>query len=216
MNAVGSHRMSDPHAMTAVMTIQDPDPAWMRGLFRAKEVPNGHRGRISVKQFARGLYSNSSRGEVPNTLAVLYRCPSAIASLDTALWLHGVLEREPDPIWISIPRNIRKPYLPPLRIEALRFSRVPTAEDITATYQLVDLKRFPVFELAKTAVDFIRVRERVGLAHVEAMLDLIVPKHVTPDQLRACAARHRASYPVERYLWRMRDHLAAKMQIDRA
>lgn len=188
----------------------------MRGLFRAKEVPNGHRNRISVKQFARGLYSNESRGFVSNTLAVLYRCEGAIAALDSALWLHGLIDKEPDPIWITVGPKARKPYLPPLRIETLRWNQPPVAEDIIHTRQVVDLKRFPVFELAKTAVDFIRARERVGLAHADAMLELLVPKHVTPDQLRACGARHRASYPVDRYLWRMRDQLAAKTQIDRA
>lgn len=176
-------------------------------IFRATDINSVDRGRLfeevlsgAIIQHGRGLYS-STRANISDAEALLFHVPHAIATLDTALWFHRLIDRPPDPIWISIDAKARCPRLAPLKIEALRCSVPPPPEDLGDVQATPRGPRVRAFRLPRIAIDFVRARNRIGIEHAYARLDLIIPQ-VDRAELMACADRCGVGYPLRRFLAR--------------
>jgi hypothetical protein len=57
-----------------------------------------------------------------------------------------------------------------------------------------------VFTLPKLALEFIRLRKRVGVEYAYSMVDALFGTQFTSEMLIACAERYGLVYPVRRYL----------------
>ncbi len=181
-------------------------PTCQPQLFRARDV--GHVGRYELttqaqfellRRHGRGLYSRVD-SFISDTEALLWRSPHAIGSLSTAMWLHQVLADEPKPVWIAISRDARKPRLKPLRLETLRWSTPPAPADVVTIKYSGHGPKVKVFTLAKTAVDLIRARNRIGVDFAYWAVDVLVDGHVSKEQLLECGTRCGITTGLRRYL----------------
>lgn len=174
-------------------------------IFRAKDVNSFERPRLfeealsgAIIQHGRGLYS-STRYNISDAEALLFHSPEAIATLDTALLIHGLIDRPPKRIWISIEGKARRPRVPPLEIETLRHTSAPEQADVLTTRLSKRGPVFQVFQLPRLAVEFIRARNRIGTEHAYAMAVRII-LHVDRGELMACAVRCGVARPMRHFL----------------
>jgi len=177
-----------------------------RVLFRAREMGIFDRmylpDHAMFTQFARGLYA-SEDSNITFTEAMLFRTEHAVACLDTALWLLEILGDEPRPIRLAISRDARKPKIDTVPIDWFRWSEPADPDDIVTLRRISNGPWVKAFGVAKTAVDLVRARRRVGVERAYELVDYLLGRHLGVDELRECAARYRASLPVRECLRRL-------------
>lgn len=151
-----------------------------------------------VTRVARGLYSKES-SPLPRAALALFRTPHAIGALESALHLQRFVVEEPPVVWLGLAENARKPRFSAAPVECVRWRYEPFPEDVTFV-SITRTFRVRVFTLAKTAVDFLRLRNRLGVHHALPFVEAILELAISSDQLLACAVRNRALTLARRFL----------------
>lgn len=140
----------------------------------------------AITRVARGVYAEKGH-RFPRILIATARSNSGIASLYSALWLHGLLFTEPAGAWLSIGHKARKPrpHLAP-DTRFFRTSHWPAGDDVCA----VSDWRIPTTSLARTIVDFFHWRPRLGDHAAEAALEIVLQSgRCTLEDIEASAER---------------------------
>jgi hypothetical protein len=178
-------------------------------IFRARDKGGIERGELRaealmelVRHF-RGVYSPRTAA-ISHSEALLFRTRHSYGTLETALFLHGLLPEEPSPIRIAIAHRARKPFVPPLWIEAFRYGDHLRPEDVVILNASRYGPRVCVFSLPMLAIEFLRLRNQIGRDYAYAMVDALFKEGVTKPDVLACAKRHGLAYPARRYLGRRR------------
>ncbi len=153
---------------------------------------------LGARRVARGVYAETGT-DVPLAAAALYRTPHAIGALESALHLHHFVAAEPPAVWLALPEHARKPSFDAAPLHAMRWRYPPHEADVCHVRICRGLS-LPVFTLAKTAIDFLRLRNRLGLHHALPFVEAIVDLAVTSDELLASAMRNRALTLARRFL----------------
>ena len=149
---------------------------------------------------ARGLYVDPlCTNEHIDVIAALTRVPHAFACLETAAWMHGMIDDEPEAIWLAIDRKARRPHVPELPYRFVRASgplaRVGLVEPwhfeppmrVTGTVRtIVDALRYRRHLLPGTAVEWLRSPAGQGADRAE-LLALARAFRVRPAMERALA-----------------------------
>lgn len=114
------------------LTFVDP---FQPGAFRARDA-GARFGRAAFRQLvargdvvrlARGLYVDVEAARAcpdprRNVFVALKRVPHATVCLLTAAWLHGLVDDEPEHVWLAIDRKARRPHVPGLPYRFVRSS----------------------------------------------------------------------------------------------
>jgi hypothetical protein len=169
--------------------------AWRNRPFRARELGPYSLSRawldfrilFPIERIARGVYAHNAR-TYPRIVVAKLRADRGFACLFSALWLHGLIPDEPVDAWICIGHKAWKPRadLVP-NTQFVRTVHWPVAEDIC---ELGDWG-ISTTGLARTAVDFFRCQNRVGLAAANQALELVLASgQCTLKDINACADRY--------------------------
>lgn len=136
---------------------------------------------------ARGVYAEE-HAVFPRVLIATIRSPSATACLYSALWLHGLMWHEPADAWLSLSHKGRKP-----KVELARFFRsrhVPAGDDLC----FVGDWKIPTTSVARTVVDFVRYRRRLGAHAVRVAQELALQSgQCRLDDIEASAERSKVN-----------------------
>ena len=128
----------------------------------ARWVVDGYLHHVHPRVYAVGHRAPSAEADL--TAAVLYAGPGAMLSHATALWWHGLIDRQPWPIEVSTPRRCR----------SLRGIKVHSRRDCRRVWH----KGLPVTTLEQALLDYAarapleRVRHALAIADYLKVLDL--------------------------------------------
>jgi hypothetical protein len=162
---------------------------------------------LTFRRLESGLYALTDRHFSATTQASL-KAGNGVVCLLTALWIHGVLQREPDEVHIAIGERARRPRW---RHPPAVFYRM-TQRLLTADTERVYVDSFPVtvFSLARTILDCHRFRRSIGAGVADLALDLALERNLlAPYPLWRLAQRTRAK-GWARVALRKRGHLSAR------
>ena len=130
--------------------------------------------RGELEKIDRGLYRipdpdpDQDDADLGEMAAVSVRVPRATLCLLTAGYVHGLVRRQPEHVWLMLGAHDRRPKLEAFSIELVR------ATGRARTYGLEKLKCrhgiLPLTTPAKTVADCFRYRRRVGLEVAVAAL----------------------------------------------
>jgi predicted transcriptional regulator of viral defense system len=137
-------------------------------------------------QSARGVYRLPTRKpSVHHDLATVSKLiPNGIICLSSALNFHGLLAEAPDFVWVAVDRKARRPTIEGLPLRVVQFSDVSLKTGVDR--HEIEGVSVPVTNPAKTVVDSIKFRDRIGL-------------EMALDALRECLRRRRKC-PVDEVL----------------
>ncbi len=138
----------------------------------------------NIDRIGRGLYRMADVEPTENySLAMACaRVPKSIVCLLSALRVHDIGTQSPRAVWIAIPHKSRRPRLPDLRLNIVRFS----GKAWTFGVQDVEFEGVParITGLARTIVDCFRFERLVGPeTALEALLDALRRRKVTIAEL---------------------------------
>lgn len=122
----------------------------------------------------RGLYMHPDAGPTENhTFAlVAKRTPDALICLLSALRFHELTTQLPSATWIALHPKARRPHIPEVQLEVVRFSGMGLTEGIDT----LDLEgvRVRITNPARTVADCFRYRNKIGRdVAVEALRDAV-------------------------------------------
>ncbi|QSQ20595.1 hypothetical protein JY651_35960 [Pyxidicoccus parkwayensis] len=112
-----------------------------------------------LRRVTRGLW-RPARFEFPAAVIAARRVPGGVLCLKTALRFHGLLETEPDKVWMAIGEKARKPRWEEPPLQVVRFSGPALTEGIE--YHSVQGVQVPVYSVAKTVADLFKYRNKLG------------------------------------------------------
>jgi predicted transcriptional regulator of viral defense system len=138
-------------------------------------IENGAALPVTFCRLESGLYALTDRHFSATTQASL-KARKGVVCLLSALWIHGVLEREPDKVHIAIGERARRPRW---QHPAAVFYRM-TQRLLTADTRVVYVDSFPVsvFSLARTILDCHRFRRSIGADVAERALDAALERNL--------------------------------------
>jgi predicted transcriptional regulator of viral defense system len=182
-----------------------------RGIARARDyqeagIPLVYLKRLrddgSLIQLGRGLYqiAGAAGTDVNHSLAEAARImPKGVICLLSALRYYDLTTQLPHAVWITLPRNIRKPTSPAFPVEVV-YATEPTYSAQIEHVQVegVDV---PIYSIAKTVADCFKHRRRIGQdVAVEALRDAVRRRKETPGQIMEAARIDRVSAIMKPYL----------------
>ena len=132
----------------------------------------------------RGLYAHPETSPTENHdfALITKRTPGAIICLLSALRFHELTTQLPATIWIALYPKARRPHIPELSFEVVRFSGKALTEGIEE--HLVDGVPVRITSPARTVIDCFRYRRRIGRdVAVEALRDAMAQKKATVPEL---------------------------------
>lgn len=137
-------------------------------------------------QAARGVYRLPTRKpSVHHDLATVSKLiPHGVICLLSALNFHGLLDDPPAVVWLAIARKARRPSIEGLPLRVVQFSDLSLKTGVER--HVIEGVSVPVTNPAKTVVDSVKFRDRIGL-------------DVALDALRECLRRRRKC-PVDELL----------------
>lgn len=117
----------------------------------------------AVDELSRGIYRRTDAPETahPDLLAVHMRAPHAVICGESALALHELIDDIPAAVHIAIPRGTRRPSIsyPPVVIAQYA---VKNFDLNIEQYEAASGEFVPVYDAARSVVDAMRHRHRVG------------------------------------------------------
>jgi predicted transcriptional regulator of viral defense system len=149
----------------------------------------------------RGLYVHPETSPTENhDFALLAkRTPDAIICLLSALRFHELTTQLPGAVWIALHPKARRPQIPDLSLEVVRFSGKALTEGIED--HLVDGVPVRITSPARTVIDCFRYRRRIGRdVAVEALRDAMAQKKATVPELVKYAVICRVTKVVQPYI----------------
>lgn len=180
------------------------------GLARAKDLTDQGIAVVYLRRLvtrgllvqpARGVYRLTEHEVSPHhQLATVSRLvPHGVVCLLSALHFHDLLTKAPHETWIAVDRKARRPRLNGVKVFAIQVSETSLRTGVEQ-YSIEGVS-VPITDPAKSVVDAIRFREKVGIeVAVEALERLLKRKNVDRGQLLAYSrVCHVESY-MQRYL----------------
>jgi len=149
----------------------------------------------------RGLYVLPEASPTENHAFALItkRTPDAIICLLSALRFHELTTQIPNATWIAIHPKARRPSIPELSVEVVRFSGQGRTEGVD-THDLEGVA-VRITNPARTVADCFRYRNRIGRdVAVEALRDAIDQRKATPLEIAHYARLRRVAGVMRPYL----------------
>lgn len=116
-----------------------------------------------ILELSRGVFRRADAPEptYPELLAVHHRTPAAVVCLISAAAVHDLTDEIPRTVQIAVPRGTRAPHItyPPVQVH--HFDAATFALDL-ATIEAAPGEPVPVYSPARTVVDLMRLRHRIG------------------------------------------------------
>lgn len=182
-----------------------------RGIARARDYQDAGIPLVYLKrlcddgrliQLGRGLYqiADTAGTDSHHTLAEAARLmPRGVICLLSALRYHDLTTQLPHAVWVTLPRNVRKPISAAFAIEAIYATEPSYSAQIEhAQIEGVDV---PIYSVAKTVADCFKHRRRIGQdVAVEALRDAVRRRKATPAQMMEAARIDRVSAIMTPYL----------------
>lgn len=163
-----------------------------RGPFRARDLlakggdpkaaPYAQWDAIPAVSLARGTWGYAT---TPRTVIASVRYPRTVACLYSALWLHGLVLREPDDAWVLTTHGGRpRTKDPQLPMQIVRTSHFPKDTELKLRRNVLTTS------LSRTVLDFYRYRKRVGAHAPEAVHAIVLASgRITEEHIRAAVER---------------------------
>ncbi len=127
-----------------------------------------------LKQVSHGIYV-SENAWVDAMYILHLRCPNAVLSHDTALFLHGLTEREPIKYSLTVKRGYNT-----LRLKADGIDVYTVKEDLISLGKITLKTSFdrevPIYDLERTICDLIRYRNNVEIQTLQNALKTYVKR----------------------------------------
>ena len=157
-----------------------------------------------LERIARGVYSLPGRAlsEHPLLAEVALRVPRGVVCLLSALRVHGIGTQAPFEVWMAIPHHSPTPRLDQPVLRVVRMSGASLTEGIEPVQ--IDGVQVPVFNAAKTVVDCVKYRNKIGLdVALEALRDGWSQRKLTMDALWHYARVDRVANVMRPYMERI-------------
>lgn len=142
-------------------------PTFTTGLARREGVHtrqlSGWRESGELLQLSRGVFRRADAPEAthPELLAVAHRSPLAVVCLTSAAALHELSDELPRAIQIAVARVARPPTIGYPPVEVFRFDAA-TFEVGLSEVDAAEGEPVRVYSAARTVVDLMRLRRRIG------------------------------------------------------
>jgi len=154
-----------------------------------------------LTRVGRGLYVHSEANptENHNFALISKRTPDAIICLLSALRFHELTTQLPSANWIALDPKARRPHIPELSLEVVRFS----GKALTERVETREIEGVPVHitNPAKTVADCFKYRNKIGRdIAVEAFRDAITQRRTTIQELSHYSQICRVSRVMRPYL----------------
>ena len=110
----------------------------------------------SLTRAARGIYTSRRVPATPHrALAVAaLRVPVGVVALQSALWLHGLIDAPPEHVWIALPNKAWRPRVDEIPVRFVWFSGAAATTDVEVhDIEGVEVR---VYGATKTAIDWVR------------------------------------------------------------
>lgn len=177
------------------------EPMYRTGLMRYSEIirqgGNGWvisqetRFPVVFRRLASGLYALTDYHFGATTQAA-FKVPRGVVCLRSALWLHGLLAREPEAVDLAIGPKAR---IPKWREPAANFFRTSQRRLATSVMDLrTDSVLVRLFNLSRTIADCHRFRARIGPHVALGAIEAAVAQHLVSAQSLLMAARETGVY----------------------
>jgi predicted transcriptional regulator of viral defense system len=156
------------------------------------------RDRGQILELSRGVFrrADAPPASFPDLLAVAYRSPVAIVCLISAAAVHDLTDEIPAAVQIAVPRSSHPPRvtLPPTAV--FRFE--PSTFELGLTHvEAAPGESVRIYDPARTVVDLMRLRHRVGEPTALAALHRYLRRRdARPAELLDIAATLRVYGPV--------------------
>lgn len=129
---------------------------WRRHLYRLRDDGD-------LLELARGVYRKADAPETAHLdlLAVTHRAPAGIVCLTSSLALHGLTDDVPAAVQLAVPRGGHRPRIayPPTEVLVFDAATFDLGRD---TFEAAPGEQVPVYGPARSVVDAMRLRRRVG------------------------------------------------------
>jgi predicted transcriptional regulator of viral defense system len=151
-----------------------------------------------VLELSRGVFrrADAPPASYPDLLAVAYRSPVAVVCLLSAAAVHDLTDEIPSAVQIAVPRASHPPRIsfPPTSV--LRFE--PSTFELGLTHiDAAPAEPVRIYDPARTVVDLMRLRNRVGAPiALAALYRYLRRRDARPAELLEAAARLRIYGPV--------------------
>ncbi len=159
----------------------------------AQQVARGEMIRLG-----HGLYRKAdAQCAFGDLVGAVYKRPSAVICLLSALQFHEITTQMPQQIWLALPPTSSRPRNPSLKCVVL------TGESYTCGQEehLIAGEKVRIYSPAKTVVDCFKFRNKIGLdVALEALRLALQRKKTTPNELLQVASRCRMSKIITPYL----------------
>ncbi|NLT56861.1 MAG: type IV toxin-antitoxin system AbiEi family antitoxin domain-containing protein [Actinomycetales bacterium] len=116
-----------------------------------------------VVELSRGVFRRTDAPEAsyPELLALAHRVPVAVVCLVSAAAIHDLTDEQPRAVQFAVPRGTRSPRIAYPPVEAHHFDAA-TFELGLAEVQAAPGESMRVYSPARTVVDLMRLRRRIG------------------------------------------------------
>jgi hypothetical protein len=127
-----------------------------RDLYRARD-------ERQVVEVSRGVFRRADAPEAsyPDLLAVAYRAPGAVVCLLSAAVAYDLTDELPQAVQIAVPRGAWRPRIEYPPVEVFQFDAA-TFELGVSTLEAAEGERVRMYSPARTVVDLMRLRRRIG------------------------------------------------------
>jgi predicted transcriptional regulator of viral defense system len=117
----------------------------------------------AVDELSRGVYRRTDAPETahPDLLAVHTRAPHAVICGESALALHELIDDIPAAVHIAVPRGTRRPAISYPPIVVAQYA-VKSFDLNIEQYEAAPGEFVPVYDAARSVVDAMRHRHRIG------------------------------------------------------
>jgi hypothetical protein len=145
-------------ALPATFTTAEAERGrlWRRDLYRLRDAG-------ALLELSRGVYRKADAPETAHLdlLAIRRRVPSGVVCLISALSLHELTDEVPTAAQVAVPRGGHRPRIGYPPTEVLVFDRA-TFDLGRDTFEAAPDERIDVYGPARSVVDAMRLRSRVG------------------------------------------------------
>ena len=159
------------------------------------------RDNSMLDTLGRGLYRLA---ELPgltdqDLLTVAARVPEGVICLVSALAFHQIGTQIPRRVSIALAPKAWAPRLESPPVQIYRMSGLALTFGVEE--RIIDGQRVKVFDVAKTAADCFKYRNKVGLdVALEALQEALRSKRTTPAEIMQCAGVDRVSRVIRPYI----------------
>lgn len=129
---------------------------WRRELYRLRD-------EGQLVELSRGVFRKADAPETPwlDMLGVAQRAPQGVVCLLSALAIHELTDEVPIAVQIAVPRGAHRPRIAYPPVEVSQFDRKTFALG-QETVELAPGESVAAFDAARSVVDVMRLRKRVG------------------------------------------------------